>query len=187
MKLISFVIMLSFLMMAGCATVKLKAPEEAMKIDITMRLDVYQHVQNDINSIENFVTSSGKSNDSMGSQTLSLLDCFVDIAYAEELSPGVEQAALRRKGRYSQLISLEQRGVVGETSLGLVMVRSAADNQVNQLVQDENNDRMVIYKEIASKNRTQVSDVQKLYAERLQKDAPNGTPIEVGSGNWQKK
>lgn len=187
MKLISFVVLLSFLMMTGCATVKLKAPEEPMKIDITMRLDVYQHVQSDINAIEDFVTGGGKANVLPASQTLSLFDCFADTAYAQELSPGVEQAALRRKGRYSELIALEQRGVVGEAFSGLVMVRGDADNEVQKLVRDENNDRMVIYKEIASKNGTLVKDVQKLYAERLQKDAPSGTPIEVGSGNWQKK
>lgn len=186
MKLISFVVGLGVLMMAGCATVKLQAPEEPMKIDITMRLDVYQHVQNDINTIEDFVTGAGKSAPAV-SQTLSLLDSFTDTAYADELSPEVEQAAVRRKDRYNELISLEKRGIVGENISGLVTLRGSGDSAVAKLVRDENNDRMVIYREIASKNGASLENVQKLYAGRLQSDASSGTPIETSSGNWQTK
>jgi uncharacterized protein YdbL (DUF1318 family) len=185
MKQISLIVGTCVLLVVGCATVKVQAPKEPIKVDITMRLDVYQHVQNDINAIEDLVTGAGKTQ--AVPQNQSLLNRFTGIAYAQDLSPEVEQAALRRKNRYSELIALEQAGTVGETSSGLVTVKAAGDSAVEKLVRDENNDRMVIYKEIASKNGTSVEDVQKLYAERLQKDAPSGTPIEAGSGNWQIK
>ena len=35
----------------GCARVRVEAPKEAIKVDISMRLDVYQHVQKDIDEI----------------------------------------------------------------------------------------------------------------------------------------
>ena len=42
----TFVLMMLCLMVAavGCAKVQVQAPKEPIKVDITMRLDVYQHV-----------------------------------------------------------------------------------------------------------------------------------------------
>jgi len=178
MKKISFIVMAGILLVVGCATVKVQAPKEPIKVDITMRLDVYQHVQNDIDTIENIVTGTDKG---------SFLGYFVGTAYAQDLSPEVEQAALRRRDRRGELIALEQSGTIGETFSGLVTIRAAGNYTAEQLVRDENNDRMVIYNAIASKNGTSVEDVQKLYGERLQRDASSGTPIEIGNGNWQIK
>lgn len=60
------------------------------------------------------------------------------------------------------------------------------------MVNQENSDRMLIYQALAQKNNTPVTEIQKLYASRLQSDAPSGTPIEVlnsssGAWQWQKK
>lgn len=186
MKQISLIVASGILLIVGCATVKVQGPKDPIKVDITMRLDVYQHVQNDINSIEDLVTGTGKGQQP-APQKQGLLNRFTGTAYAEELSPEVEQAALRRKDRRAQLVALQQAGMAGETLSGLVMIKGSGDAAAENIVRDENNDRMVIYNSIASKNGTSVEDVKKLYAERLQKDAPPGTPIEVGSGNWQVK
>ncbi|NQT21934.1 MAG: YdbL family protein [Candidatus Omnitrophica bacterium] len=181
-KLKIFTILILFFMV-GCATVRVKAPEKPIKLDVTMRLDVYQHVQNDIDAIENIVTGSDEKKQPKG--TISLLDRLVSTAYAEELDSEVENAALRRKARYSQLVSLEQSGVIGESNSGMVVVRKSAGASTEKLVRDENNDRMIIYGGIAAKNNTSVNDVQKVYAARLQQDAPSGTPIEAKNGSWQ--
>jgi uncharacterized protein YdbL (DUF1318 family) len=69
----------------------------------------------------------------------------------------------------------------------MAVVRSNSDPSAAGIVGEENNDRMIIYKEIAAKNGTSVVDVQKLYAERLQAGAPAGTPIETAPGSWQIK
>ena len=182
MKQTGLILLAGVLLIVGCATLKVQAPKEPIKVDITMRLDVYQHVQKDIDTIESLVTGAPKTPEKQ-----SLLNYFTGTAYAQELSPEVEQAALRRRDRRGELNALEQAGTVGETFLGLVAVKNPGAGSAEQLVRDENNDRMVIYKAIAEKNGTSVEDVQKLYAERLQQDAPSGTPIEAGSGNWQVK
>ena len=173
------------LAVVGCATVKLQAPKEPIKVDISMRLDVYQHVQKDINTIEDLVTGTDTGQKAPDKQ--SWLDCVVSTAYAQEISAEVEQAALRRKARRSDLTALEQSGVVGETASALVELRKSADSSVVTLVSQENADRMIIYKEIAAKNGTSVYDVQKLYAQRIQSDTPSGTPIQTENGNWQIK
>jgi uncharacterized protein YdbL (DUF1318 family) len=174
-----------------------QAPKDPIKVDITMRLDVYQHVQKDIDDIESIV-SGAKPADTEKSATKdnqSLLGCFLSDAYAEDgLSPAVQQAALSRRGRLSDLASWESKGVIGENKLGLVEIRNAgaADSSVGQLVQAENSNRMVIYQSIAQKNGTSVEEVQKMYAQRLQNDASPGTPIEVvnestGNSEWKIK
>jgi len=95
------------------------------------------------------------------------LNFFVKEAYAdEELSPQVEQAALRRRDRRSQLFSWEEKGVVGENKVGLAEVKilDQVNDATQKLIDAENNDWMLIYHAVAGKNGTSVEEVQKLYA-----------------------
>lgn len=183
MKTLIFVLA-GLVMSMGCARVRVEAPKDPIKVDISMRLDVYQHVEKDIDAIENIVSGSEEKPQSKTYQNI--MNFFVADAHAEEgLTPEVEQAALRRKDRHSELVSLKGRGIVGENRSGLVEIRMSdkADASVAVLVQAENNDRMVIYRGVAEKNGTSIEEVQKLYAQRLQRDAPGGTPIEVPGGS----
>lgn len=175
----------------SCARIRVEVPKEPIKVDISMRLDIYQHVQKDIDAIENIVSGS-KEKPKAGNS--SSLNYFVVTAYAQEgLAPEVEEAALRRKDRRSELISWEEKGVVGENRSGLVEIRNSgsATAALEQLVNLENEDRMIIYQAVAEKNGTSVEEVQKLYAKRLQEDAPSGTPIESvnasGKYEWEIK
>jgi uncharacterized protein YdbL (DUF1318 family) len=173
----------------GCARVRVEAPKEPIKVDISMRLDIYQHVQKDIDVIESIVSGS-KEKPKAGNS--SSLNYFIATAYAQEaLAPEVEEAALRRKDRRSELISWEEKGAVGENMSGLVEIRNpaGATDALGQLVKSENEDRMIIYQAVAEKNGTSVEEVQKLYAKRLQEDAPSGTPIEAvnASGDYEWK
>jgi len=107
------------------------------------------------------------------------------------LSPEVEQAALRRQGRYDQLSGLEAGGIVGEDHAGMVKVVGKAGADTATLVAAENGDRGVIYNALAGKNGTSLDEIKRVYAKRLQKDAPVGTMIEIvganGAYEWQKK
>ena len=176
-----FLLTLAVILNLGCARVRVEAPKEPIKVDIAMRLDIYQHVQKDIDAIEDIV--SGAQNESKPAEKQSLLEYCVNFAYAQEgLSPEVEEAALRRKDRYAQINSWQEKGIVGENKLGLLEVRDkkAVDTQLlEELIKAENNDRVVIYQSLAKKNNTSLEEIQKIYAERLQRDVPTGTPIEV--------
>ena len=186
-----FMVLVSFILAVGCARVQVEAPKEPIKIDISMRLDIYQHVQKDIDEIENIVSGASEEPQSKADQYL--LDFFIKEAYAADgLSPEVGQAAVRRRDRRAQLVSWQAKGVIGENRVGLVEIRDpgAADASVKALVSAENSDRMIIYQRLAEKNGTSVDEVQKLYAQRLQADAASGTPIEapIGSGyEWKIK
>jgi uncharacterized protein YdbL (DUF1318 family) len=171
----------------GCARVRVEAPKEPIKVDISMRLDIYQHVAKEIDDIESIVSGSKDKG--------SLLNIFVTDACAQEgLSPDVEKAALSRKDRRPMLAALEQKGVVGENKSGLVEIVPGqnGDASVSELVSKENNDRMVIYRSVSAKNGASLDEVQKMYAKRLQSDAPSGTPTQVlngqsGSYEWKVK
>lgn len=175
---------LAAVFMTGCAQVQVKAPKDPIKVDITMRLDVYQHVVKDIDDIESIV--SGKS----APKGRMKLNFLIADAHAEEgLSPDVEQAALRRKDRKAELYSHESKGTIGENRMGLAEARGSGAPQ--ELIGAENADRMIIYKSVSQKNGAAIEEVQKLYAQRLQEDAPAGTPIETanssGGYEWKNK
>lgn len=173
----------------GCARVSVQAPKDPIKVDISMRLDIYQHVQQDITQIEGLVSGEkDKPGDKRGS-----LEMFVSCAYAQEgLAPEVEQAALRRKERLQELHALEARGAVGENKSGMAQARGSLGSSEKQLLDWENGDRMIIYKSVAAKNNISIEEVQKLYAQRLQGDAPAGAPVELlneasGAYEWKIK
>jgi uncharacterized protein YdbL (DUF1318 family) len=173
-----FIVLAAIIFVFGCARLSVQGSKEPIKLDISMRLDIYQHVEKDIDAIEGIVSGGG----SVPVEKQSFLGLFVPNAYAEAgLNPEVEQAALRRKSRISELHALEEKGIVGENKMGLVELRdsSGAIDSTNQLINTENSDRMVIYRSVASSNNISVSEVQELYAKRLQKDAPSGTPTQV--------
>lgn len=188
-----FILALGVILSLGCAKMQVGGTKEPIKVDISMRLDIYQHVEKDIDEIESIVSGSKEKNKALDKQ--SLLEYFITNAYAQEgLSQEVEQAALRRKDRYVELSSLQSKGIVGENGAGLLEIRnsSAASLSVQELVKLENNDRMIIYRSIAQKNNTSLKEIQKLYAKRLQNDAPSGTPIEIlnqatGASEWTVK
>ena len=146
--------------LTGCASVQVKAPKEPIKMDISMRLDVYQHVAKDIDDIESIV-SGGKS---AGPGNL-----LVGTAHAEEagLAPEATQAAYRRRDRKNALESAISKGMLAEGSEALISVNGSADAAARQLAQEENADRMIIYGAIANKNGSSVAEVQKIYAKRL--------------------
>lgn len=189
--IVTFLLLLGMLFNLACARVRVEAPKEPIKIDIAMRLDIYQHIEKDIDAIESIVSGSKEKPKPQDKQ--SLLDYFVKSAYAQEgLDPQTEQAALRRRDRRSELVSWEEKGVIGENKLGLLSLRNpgASNVSLEQLLKDENEDRMIIYQAVAQKNNTSIDEVQKIYAKRLQKDASSGTPIEAlneasGAYEWR--
>jgi uncharacterized protein YdbL (DUF1318 family) len=186
-------VFLAVLLYFGCAKVQIQAPKEPIKVDISMRLDIYQHVQKDIDAIEDLVSGAAKPQPPRGNG--SSLFSYIKEAHAQEgLSPEVEQSALRRRDRREQLLRWQVSGVIGESRSGLVEIRrfDTGDYTLGDLVNAENNDRMIIYHALAAKNNTSVEEIQQAYTMRLQQDAPAGTPIEIfdntsGGYEWRIK
>ena len=161
-------VLVAVILALGCARIK---------IDVSMRLDIYQHIEKDIDNIENMVSSKDHQ---------SFLDGIISIANADEgLGAEVEAAVQNRKQRRAELLALEAKGSIGENKDGLVEVRGNGAS-AQALVSAENSDRQAIYNAISEKNGTSLAEVSRLYAKRLQGDAPQGAPIETASG-WTNK
>ena len=188
-----FITLTVMIFMMGCARVNVGGAKEPIKLDIAMRLDVYQHVEKDIDAIESIV--SGPKDKEKSSDKQSFLSLGASIVYAEEeLSPEAEQAALRRKARTNDIYALERKGVIGENRIGLLELRDSSQGvaSVKQLIESENKDRIIICEIVAAKNNIPLDDLNKIYAKRLHNDAPAGTPIEVldqatGAYEWKIK
>lgn len=160
----------------GCARVEVQAPKDPIKMDISMRLDVYQHVAKDIDDIESLVS---------GSTQHAWAEWLVATAYAGNLSPEIESAAMRRRDRRASVVSALSAGQLGENNLGLLEARGSGD--ASRIASEENADRMIIYSALASRENVAVSEIQKVYAERLRNDAPGGSPVQGADGNWTTK
>ena len=182
-KRIAVIISVLF-MTVGCVSIQVKPPKDPIKVDLTMRLDVYQHVEKDINAIEDMVSGPDKP---VGKQ--SWLPSLVNEAYAEDgFGPDVEEAAAGRKARKAQVMSLLAKGAIGENSRGMLEpgLQGKSDPAAAEVIKAENKDRAIIYRAIARKNGTSYEEVAEMYSKRLQNDAPSGAPIETPSG-WQTK
>ncbi len=100
----------------------------------------------------------------------------------------VQAAVERRRDRRPELLSYEEQGILGEGADGFVAVRQTnASSAAVELAQAENSDRQAIYVHVADKNGASFQETGKIFAQRIQSDAPSGTPIETVSGAWKKK
>jgi len=177
-----FITLTVMIFMMGCARVNVGGAKDPIKVDIAMRLDVYQHVEKDIDAIENIVSGPKNEEKESPRDKQSFLGFGASIAYAEEeLSPEAQQAALRRKARINEVYALERKSIIGESKIGLLELRDSSQGtaSVKQLIESENKDRILICEIVAAKNNITVDDLNKIYAKRLHNDAPIGTPLEV--------
>ena len=173
---------MALLFLLGCARVTVDS-KQPIKVDVTMRLDIYQHVAKDVTAIEDMISAP-----IAGSGKTSFLFFGVNEAYAQEepdYPSDVKAAIERRKERRDALTSFEAKGAIGENARGLVEVKDAsAGSEVSKLVSEENSDRNIIYKYVASKNGAAQDETGRLFAKRIQADAPPGTPSEAPDGSW---
>ncbi len=174
-------------LVVGCARVNIES-KDPIKLDVSMRVDVYQHVARDVDSIEDLIAGSPKEGAAAVPKT-SWLDRIVPCAYAGGLSDFPDEVVVaieRRKARRSQILLLASQGYIGENENGFVEVfeKTSLDPGRLAMIEQENKDRLVIFEYVAKKNRTSVEETGKVFADRIQKDAAAGTPIEESSGDW---
>jgi len=98
--------------------------------------------------------------------------------------------------RFAQLRPFYGKGAVGENNNGLVELRDTTGlnlqerGQVSALVQQENNERMALYKEIATANKLEqgaVPQIQKVFANSWRGQSQAGWWVQNDAGAWGKK
>jgi uncharacterized protein YdbL (DUF1318 family) len=153
--------------LGGCKapTVNL-ATSEPIKVDINMRLDVYQ-----------YSSPSAKKP-------------------AQGQAPSTAQTPeARRRNRMADIQQFKNERLVGEGHEGLLVIRSKPEGEygdyVRVAVEEENADRMDLMKSLAESQKTSLPEIQGKQAELWRNRSFKGEWIETpgpdGSWNWVQK
>ena len=165
----------------GCARVTVETAKP-LQVDINMRLDIYQHVEKDVDSINDQI---------YGGQAQQMNFIFgVRPVYASEFSSEFAGAIERRRARLEVVEAYLSQGVIGENRNALLEVRGSASADIQALVSQENKDRETIYQETARKNNTDIAGVRSVFFEKDYQRAPSGYWFEMcenGRCVWKKK
>ncbi|MGH8046112.1 MAG: DUF1318 domain-containing protein [Chthoniobacterales bacterium] len=165
-------------LLAGCKAPSINlATSEPIKVDIAMRLDVYQH-------------TSGN-----GTTTASSPAATVAPAKPAPTPARGGDPEERRKNRQADIQTFKNSRIIGEGHNGLltILVEPAGDygDYVRRTVAGENSDRMAIMKARAEKEKRSLPDVQveqaKLWVDRSFKGEWIETQKPDGSYQWVQK
>lgn len=167
----------------GCAKVNLQTAQP-LKVDINMRVDVYQHVAKDVASVQDQIYGSAQK------QMNSLI--FIEDVYAQAQSPEVSAAIERRKERRPTIEDYFSKGLIGENKNAYLEVISkdipeSLNSTIQNTVKEENNDRSIIYGSIAAKNGADVLQTAKVFFDDDYKRAPSGYWFQAADGSWKQK
>lgn len=128
-----------------------------------------------------------------------VLEWLVPAAHAQQAnldisSPAIGKIEASMKARHPKLLPHFDSGAIGLTADGLLAVRDAksvplsARKTVNQLVADDNRDRLALYREIAAANGHPEweAQIRETFARRWIDRAPGGWYYQSG-GAWKQK
>lgn len=106
------------------------------------------------------------------------------------LSPALanEAAAIkaRMQNRLQTINQLKAEGIIGENNKGLLEFRGDNKEQVD-VIDAENNDRILVYKAIAAKTGATIEIVGSRRALQIMENADPGTWVQDADGKWKKK
>lgn len=164
---------LALVVFAGCTngpTVNIGTKQplkvDPLKVDLNMRVDVYQHG-----------------------------DATVQKRVAGVQPVGAEDVQTRLRNRMGEVQVLKNNRLVGESRKGLLEIRSQSPGEFGEYVQRtvevENKDRTLMMQDIAQKKNLAFEEVQRQQAELTRNKAFNGEWIEVpqsdGTFVWKQK
>lgn len=121
------------------------------------------------------------------------------VAYAapdvDVTTPEIRAIKADMTARFEQLVPFLNAGQVGITREGLLEVRSADGlgmkerAELTRLIKAENQDRLRLYKEIATANGfpDKVGEIQSIFAGSWRDKAHKGWPVQDDKGAWQVK
>ena len=175
------IVFLAFNVLA-CAKISVET-KKPIKVDINMRVDIYQHVVKDADSINDQIYGDRDKD-------FNAIFRFNEVYAADSSS----EAIARRKARLSKVEGYFSRGYVGENRDAFLAIRSGVPSNINadveSLISAENKDREILYQATAKKNNTDVSSVRKIFFENDYNRSPAGYWFEVnrnGQYKWERK
>ena len=173
----------------GCASRVSLETEEPIKFDVSLRVDVYQHVVEEVGSIEDQIYGNDEKqfNSLFGFQE----------AYAADYSGDFIAAVERRKQRAGKVEEYFRKGYIGEDKDAYLKIVDydlpfKIRTIVRDTIQDENADREIVYNSVNGKNKIDISEVRKVFFQDHYKRAPRGYWFEIydedkGTYVWRRK
>lgn len=173
MALKTALVSLGFILLAGCTngpTINLDTKRplkvDPVKVDLNMRVDVYQHP-----------------------------DPTVQKRVASVQPAATEDAQTRLRNRMGEVQVLKNNRLVGESRIGLLEIRNRPPGEfgeyVQRLIDAENKDRGAMMQDIAQKKSLAFEEVQRQQAELARNKAFSGEWIELpqsdGTFVWKQK
>jgi len=121
--------------------------------------------------------------------------------YADEIDLNLTTPAIRKlidsmKARNTEIMQFKDKGTIGETNEGILAVREMEGlggeeiRTVKRLLRAENSDREALYKELATANKIDPADIDKvksIFAKTLKSKAKPGHWHHDEKGNWTQK
>ncbi|MBM3253739.1 MAG: DUF1318 domain-containing protein [Candidatus Omnitrophica bacterium] len=108
---------------------------------------------------------------------------LIEYAYAQD---EVQAAIESRKARYQTIKDYKRQGLIGENNKGYLIAFSE-DSAVKNLVEQENKDRLIIYKSIVEQKgypRDAISQIEDVSAQEQRDRAESGEKIQLENGEW---
>lgn len=183
MKIFSIFLIFIFL---GCAKIQVET-KEPIKVDIQMRIDIYQHVVREVDSIESQIYGQDH-------KQMNFLFGMENV-YASDISEDVNSAIQRRKSRAAKVEEYFSKGYIGENRRAHLSLAPSASGgslagKIKKLIEQENSDRTVIYKATAKKNNADLSQIEKIFFKDHYNRASKGWLFEAyseGGYIWREK
>lgn len=123
-----------------------------------------------------------------------LREAYAQGAQLKYLTDEIKQAVERRKSRYSKVEELLNEGSIGENNQGLLEIRQKSgilpDKELKDLILEENDDRMFIYRSILEQNnlpKDALKDIQAAFAKERQDRSGQGVWVQLPNGEWVRK
>jgi len=93
----------------------------------------------------------------------------------------------RMEKRQPEIRALMNKQQIGENNRGYVEVRGSAAHEVQQVVADENSDRLKLYTALAAETGEKVEEIGRQRAADAALQARRGHWIQDRSGDWRQK
>jgi len=188
---------LAFLFLLSCITVNIYFPEAEVKKAAEEIVDEIRkgEEEKDKKDKEWPMMELDQMSLSMGSSS-SLLPTVYVQQETQVSTPKIRALKQSLKERFPKLKPFFDSGNIGETNDGFIKLRDESGLNLRDkallrnLVNDENNDRRNMYAEVAVAmeiDASQISRIQKIFAQLWVKDAQPGWWIQNENGEWVKK
>lgn len=196
MKMARMLVVAGAFTLAACLTINVYFPAAAVQAAAD---NFVQDVQSDVSK----TPGNGASEKAPAGKEQSRFSIdFIGTAHADDAgaiainTPEATRLKSSMKSRSGDIAGLKSKGAVGEDRMGLLAERDLQGlalperAKAKQVVNQENADRMALYREIVRANsypQDKLAEIQKIFAKSWQGNSQSGWWVQGEDGAWAKR